>query len=60
MNQGLRIAQEHVPPDMVGFDILDLGLGDLLPVALVCGLSVLFMLLWLLAVTTLWRRGRWA
>jgi hypothetical protein len=64
MDQGLRIAQEYVPPGMPGFDVLSQAQGYLLLIALLCGLSVLLILLWLLAVweytrtVILRRRGR--
>ena len=50
MDQGLRAIQEHVLPDMRIFDVLYQGQGDLLLIALLCGLSVVFILLWLVAV----------
>ncbi len=39
-----------MPPDLPTYDILHLGAQYLLPVALVCGLSLLLTLLWLVVV----------
>lgn len=57
MDPGLRAIQEHVPPDMPGFNILHEGQWGLLVIALLCGLSVLLTLLWLLVV---WKHTRTA
>ncbi len=53
MDQRLRTIQERLPPDMPTFN----GQGDLLLIGLLCGLSVLLILLWLMAV---WRYTRTA
>ncbi len=50
MDQGLRAIQEHVLPDMPILDVLYQSQGELLLIALLCGLSVVFVLLWLVAV----------
>ena len=50
MDQGLRAIQERVLPDMPALDVLHEGQGPLLLIALLCGLSVLLILLWLFVV----------
>jgi len=50
MDQGLRAIQERVLSDMPIFDVLYQSQGELLLIALLCGLSVVFILLWLVAV----------
>jgi hypothetical protein len=50
MDQGLIAIQEHIPPDLPAFSALYQGQLDLLLIALLCGLSLLLMLLWLLVV----------
>jgi len=50
MDQGLRAIQEYVLPDMAAFNVLYQGQGELLLIALLCGLSVVLILLWLMAV----------
>jgi hypothetical protein len=50
MEQGLRAIQEHLPPAMPTFDVLSQGQGGLLLIVLLCGLSVVLILLWLMAV----------
>jgi hypothetical protein len=55
MGYGLRIISEYVEPDIPTLHIFYQGGWDLLPVALLCGLSILLTLLWLLVV---WRHIR--
>jgi len=56
MSQGLRIIFDRIPPDMPSFDILYPGTQYILPIALLCALSLLLTLLWSMAVWKyLWR-----
>jgi hypothetical protein len=50
MNQELSIIEEHLPPDLTVLHVLHQGQGDLLLIAALCGVSLLLMLLWWLAV----------
>lgn len=57
MGQGLRVIYEQAEPGMPTFNVFYGGGADLLPIALLCGLSVLLILLWLLVVWQYVRRA---
>ena len=58
MDEGLRAIQERVLPDMPIFGVLYQSQGELLLIALLCGLSILLIVLWLLAVWQYLHRAR--
>jgi hypothetical protein len=44
------LISEHAKIEELGLDFSSLDVLDLLPVAILCGISILFIALWLLAV----------
>lgn len=50
MNEWLKAISESMDPGQLGLDICYPSLRDLLPVAVLCVISILCILLWLLAV----------
>ncbi len=51
MNGWLKIISEPVNAPESGLDLAYPGLGDLLPVAIICGVSILLTALWVLAMS---------
>jgi hypothetical protein len=51
MNGWLKIISEPVTAPDFGLDLAYPGLSDLLPVAIVCGVSILLTALWILATS---------
>ena len=51
MNGWLKIISEPVTVPEFGLDLPYPGLNDLLPVAIICGVSVLLTALWVLAMS---------
>jgi len=59
MSKCLVLISEHAKIEELGLDFSYPDIGDLLPVAILCGISVLLTVLWLLAVCEyLCLRGR--
>ena len=59
MSKCLVLISERANIKELGLDFSNPDVGDLLPVAILCGISILFTVLWLLAVCEyLWRRIR--
>ena len=59
MSKWFELISERMKLEGLGFDFYYLDIGDLLPVAILCGISILFTVLWLLAVLEyLWLRDR--
>ena len=50
MSKCLVLISERANIKELGLDFSYLDVGDLLPVAILCGISILFTVLWLLAV----------
>ncbi len=51
MNGWLKIISEPVNAPDFGLDLAYPGLNDLLPVAVICGVSILLTTLWVLATS---------
>ena len=51
MNGWLKIISEPVNAPELGLDLAYPRLNDLLPIAIVCGVSILLTALWVLAVS---------
>ena len=51
MNGWLKIIAEPVTAPEFGLDLAYPGFSDLLPVAIICGVSILLTALWVLALT---------
>jgi hypothetical protein len=53
------LISEHARIEELGLDLPNPDVWDLLPVAILCGISILFTILWLLAVWEyVWLRDR--
>jgi hypothetical protein len=50
MSNWLALISERARAEELGLDFAYPDVGDLLPVAILCGISILFTALWLLAV----------
>jgi len=51
MNGWLKIISEPMTAPEFGLGVPDPGLSDLLPVAIICGVSILLTALWVLAMS---------
>jgi len=59
MSEWFELVSERMKPEEFGLDFSYPDMGDLLPVAILCGISILFSALWLLAVWEyVWLRDR--
>lgn len=50
MNEWFELIYERMRPEELGLDFSYPDVGDLLPVTILCGISLLLTALWLLAV----------
>jgi len=50
MNKWIELISEPLRSESLGLNISYLDAGDLLPVAIICGISIILAGLWLLAV----------
>ena len=50
MSNWLKVISEHAKIEELGLDFPYPDVWDLLPVAIICGISILFTVMWLLAV----------
>jgi hypothetical protein len=50
MSTWIELIPEPMRPEMMRLDLYNPGIRDFLPVAIVCGISILLTALWLLAV----------
>ena len=50
MSKWFELASERMKPEELGLDFSYPDVWDLLPVAILCGISILFTALWLLVV----------
>jgi hypothetical protein len=59
MNEWLKVISESMNPAGLGLKLSYPNLGDFLPVAIICGVSIVLTALWLLVVFEYtWSRGK--